>query len=96
MATQEERLDNLEERIVQNEAGSITLLGIVKEVNDKVDGLIGSTRSIQVNAAIVDARLNAIDARMGVMAARLDQQDIRMGSMESKIDQVISLLRKDE
>lgn len=89
MATDKERLDALEERIIQNEAGSITLLGIVREVNDKVDGLIGSTRSLQAHEMIVDARLSTVDARLSTVEAKL-------GAVESKIDQVLTILKQGE
>ena len=82
MATNEERLDVLEERIVQNEAGSITLLGIVREIDTNTKILTGAVQSIQVNGTIMDVRLATLDAKVS--------------ALDAKVERIIQLLSKQE
>lgn len=67
----EERIRHLEERDRQHEASSMTLLGVVKAVDGKVDELTGAMRSVQAQEAIVDARLNAMNVRLDAHEKRL-------------------------
>lgn len=107
----EERVERLEERATQQEAASLTLLGIVKETDRKVDELTGAVRSIQVHEAIVDARLNTVDARLAsikhemdlsfqqVAQAQLQMEDRlnkRIDGLGDQLAQVIALLTRKE
>lgn len=103
MATEEERLAAVEESLIQQQAASLTLLGVVQESDKKLDKLTSAMQTVQVNGIIVDARLNAMDARLSTVDARVQalsqdviasarQNEQRMGRIEDKLDQVIALL----
>lgn len=64
MASNEERIDALEEKTTQTQAASMTMLGIVKDVDKTVT-------SIEAHQTIVDARLGAVEARLSAVDARV-------------------------
>lgn len=66
MAEQDE-IARLKEGLTQQQAASMTLLGIVEQADRKLDELTGAVRSVQAHEAIVDARLNTVDARINAM-----------------------------
>lgn len=103
----EQRLAKLEEQAIQQQAGSITLLGMLKEMDTKLDGLL---KSVQVDAAITEARMTALESRTGAIELRLNGIEKRLGMMEvrtgvikmqvsgvdEKVGQVLDLLKKRE
>lgn len=88
MATNEERIAALEEEAIQQRAGSFTLLGIVKEIDQKVD-------SLRLNSAIVDARLTALSGRMDTQDARMVRMESELGTIKDQLGQIISLLKRE-
>ena len=70
MATNEERLDALEEARIQQEAAGLTLLNIVKDIKVAVDDIRGIARGIEAHQITVDTRLNYLDSRLGVTDVR--------------------------
>src|SRR5215469_7818509 len=67
----EERVERLEESLIQTRAAGETMLGIIRSLDKKADELTGAVRAIQVNGAIIDARLNAMDARISIFDAQM-------------------------
>lgn len=109
--TEHDELAQLREDLTQLQAASLTLLGIVEETDRKVGELTGAVRSIQVHEAIVDARLNTVDARMASMKHEMDlsfqqvaqaQQQMedrlnkRIDGLGDQLAQVIALLTRKE
>lgn len=85
MATNEERLAALEESLIQQQAASMTLLGIVQGIDSKLTEALGTVRSTQAHEAIIDARLSAIDARAQAAAAEMK---LFKSDMERSFEQV--------
>lgn len=77
MAEQDE-LAQLREDLTQQQAASMTLLGIVQESDKKLDEVTGAVRSIQAHEAIVDGRLDTIDARLNHQRVRIDNMHMDM------------------
>lgn len=99
----EDEITKIKEDLLQQQAASITLVGIVQQSDKKLDELTGAVRALQVQSTIVDARLGAMDARLSAVDARVQalsqdviasarQSEQRMSGIEDKLDQVISLL----
>lgn len=74
----EERIEKLEEDHVQQQAESRTLLGIVQGIDAKMGELTGAVRSVQAHEAIIDARLNTLDARLAAEHTRIDTLHLDM------------------
>ena len=70
MATEEERIANLEEKATQEEAARMTLLDIVRGIDRKVDELAGMAKATQIESSIIETRLTTIDRRLD--AVKLD------------------------
>lgn len=90
MATEEQRLAALEESLVQQQAASMTLLGIVKDIDKKVDELTGMVRATQIEGTIVETRLSTIDARLSAtqhdMTNSFRQLAVYQGQIETRLD----------
>lgn len=76
MASEEQRISDLEEKATQQEAASITLVGVVQTINTKVDGLAGTARSIQAHELVVDSRLGTIDNRLNAQRVQIDNMQL--------------------
>lgn len=92
--TTEQRLARLEhdaatqaETLTQTRAITQSMFGIVKEMSQKQDEMLGAVRSIQAHEAIADARLSA-------MAARLDAADAHAKLSESLINGRFDRMKK--
>lgn len=107
----EERIAKVEESLIQQQAASLTLLGIVKDIDRKVDEINGNMRSIQAHEMLVDARISAVNAQVAStdaqvrllqqgMAASFKQMvedvDDRFDTLEVKLNRVIELLGNQE
>lgn len=71
MAEQDE-LAQLREDLTQQQAASMTLLGIVQEGDKKLTEVLGEVRSLVVQQTMVDARLGATEARLSAVDARVN------------------------
>jgi len=59
MASEDQRISNLEEDMRQQENAYRALLEIVKDID-------GTVRSVQAHEMVIDGRLDTIDARIGL------------------------------
>lgn len=81
MASEEQRISDLEEKAKQQEAASITLLDIVKGIDHNVTELTGSVRSVVLQQAMIDVRMGATETRLGAVDLRLNMLDTRVGAL---------------
>jgi hypothetical protein len=65
-----DELAQLREDLTQQQAASITLIGIVKSIDQKVDELAGMAKATQIESSIIEARLTTVDRRLD--AVKLD------------------------
>ena len=103
MAEQDE-IAKIKEDLTQQQAASMTLLGIVKDIDRKVDELAGMAKATQIESSIIETRLTTVDRRLDavkldmtnsfrqVEATMATKQDV--AALDAKMDQVIALLTK--
>ena len=89
-------IEVLKEGMTQRRVVEHQILDIVERTENKVDGLTGSIRSVQVHEAIADTRLNALDAHIGTVDASVHALAQDLVTTNNKLDQILALLRKPE
>lgn len=84
--TTQQKIAQLKEEQIQQRAAAYTMLGIVQDNDKKLTEVLGTVRSTQAHEAIVDARLNTIDARINAwsqdMAASFRQVEATVATKE--------------
>jgi hypothetical protein len=103
MAEQDE-IAKIKEDLTQQQVASMTLLGIVKDIDHKVDELTGTTKATQIESSIIETRLTTVDRRLDavkldmtnsfrqVEATMATKQDV--ADLNTKLDTVIDLLTR--